>query len=297
MRSCRFFIPSAEMPKISYKTMAKDLILTKESSESEIKAYFNAVLKLSQSDNEFPINLDEVWPLVYSEKGKAVRALTSNEQFIEGVDYKMLAQNGKQDEASWGGNNKVNYYLTVSCMEFFIARKVRPVFEVYRQVFHKTVQKAIEEKTEVKQPTISDKMKAATWAAKFLNLNESSKLIIAKQILEPYNLPLPDYTPSKGVLKSASKLLAEMGLKKQISAQVFNKRAIEKGYLYDIERDSSHGQKKQFKSITEKGPSYGENQVSPNNPRETQPLWYADKFSELLGILGFQFMGGLPYEN
>lgn len=152
-------------------------------------------------------------------------------------------------------------------------------------------------KTEVKQPTISDKMKAATWAAKFLNLNESSKLIIAKQILEPYNLPLPDYTPSKGVLKSASKLLAEMGLKKQISAQVFNKRAIEKGYLYDIERDSSHGQKKQFKSITEKGLSYGENQVSPNNPRETQPLWYVDKFSELLGILGFQFMGGLPYEN
>lgn len=152
-------------------------------------------------------------------------------------------------------------------------------------------------KTEVKQPTISDKMKAATWAAKSLNLNESSKLIIAKQILEPYNLPLPDYTPSKGVLKSASKLLAEMGLKKQISAQVFNKRAIEKGYLYDIERDSSHGQKKQFKSITEKGLSYGENQVSPNNPRETQPLWYVDKFSELLGILGFQFMGGLPYEN
>lgn len=61
--------------------MAKEIILSKESSESEIKAYFNVVLKLSQSDNEFPINLDEVWPLVYSEKGKAVRALTSNEQF------------------------------------------------------------------------------------------------------------------------------------------------------------------------------------------------------------------------
>lgn len=271
--------------------MAKDLILTKESSESEIKAYFNAVLKLSQSDNEFPINLDEVWPLVYSEKGKAVRALTSNEQFIEGVDYKMLAQNGKQDEGSWGGNNKVNYYLTVSCMEFFIARKVRPVFEVYRQVFHKTVQKAIEEKTEVSKPTISDKMKAATWAAKFLNLNESSKLIIAKQILEPYNLPLPDYTPSKGILKSASELLSERGMK--ISAQVFNKKAIEKGYLCNLERNSAHGQKKRFKSITNKGLSFGENQVNPNNPKSTQPLWYEDKFSELLGILGFQFMGGV----
>ena len=46
--------------------MAKKIILSKESSKSEIKAYFNAVLKLSQSDDEFPVNLDEVWPLVYS---------------------------------------------------------------------------------------------------------------------------------------------------------------------------------------------------------------------------------------
>lgn len=150
-------------------------------------------------------------------------------------------------------------------------------------------------KTEVKQPTISDKMKAATWAAKFLNLNESSKLIIAKQILEPYNLPLPDYTPSKGILKSASELLSERGMK--ISAQVFNKKAIEKGYLCNLERNSAHGQKKRFKSITNKGLSFGENQVNPNNPKSTQPLWYENKFSELLGILGFQFMGGLSYEN
>lgn len=27
---------------------------------------------------------------------------------------------------------------------------------------------------------------------------------------------------------------------------------------------------------------FGENQVSPNNPRETQPLWYEDKFLDLL---------------
>ena len=62
--------------------MESKLILSKNSSENEIKRYFKAVLKLAQSDDEFPINLDEVWPLVYSEKGKAVRALTSNEQFI-----------------------------------------------------------------------------------------------------------------------------------------------------------------------------------------------------------------------
>lgn len=30
--------------------------------------------------------------------------------------------------------------LSVPCLEFFIARKVRPVFEVYRKVFHKVAE-------------------------------------------------------------------------------------------------------------------------------------------------------------
>lgn len=117
--------------------------LTKQSTDQEIKAYFEEVLRLSRDSEEFPVNLDEVWPLVYAEKGKAVRALKSNDLFVENVDYKPFAQNGKQVENngkqdhSWGGNNQVTYMLSVPCLEFFIARKVRPVFEVYRQVFHK----------------------------------------------------------------------------------------------------------------------------------------------------------------
>lgn len=119
------------------------LQLTKQSTAQEITAYFEEVLKLSKDSKEFPVNLDEVWPLVYAEKGKAVRALKSNELFVEGIDFILLAQNGKQEGNngkqvnSWGGNNQVTYMLSVPCLEFFIARKVRPVFEVYRQVFHK----------------------------------------------------------------------------------------------------------------------------------------------------------------
>ena len=119
------------------------LQLTKQSTAQDIKAYFEEVLKLSKDSKEFPVNLDDVWPLVYAEKGKAVRALKSNELFVEGIDFVLLAQNGKQDGNngkqvnSWGGNNQVTYMLSVPCLEFFIARKVRPVFEVYRQVFHK----------------------------------------------------------------------------------------------------------------------------------------------------------------
>lgn len=117
--------------------------LTKQSTDQEIKAYFEEVLRMSKDSEEFPVNLDEVWPLVYAEKGKAVRALKTNDLFVEGIDFILLAQNGKQEGNngkqvhSWGGNNQVTYMLSVPCLEFFIARKVRPVFEVYRQVFHK----------------------------------------------------------------------------------------------------------------------------------------------------------------
>ena len=115
--------------------MESNIILTKGSSSEEIKNYFQAILKLSQADNEFPINLDEVWPLVYSEKSKAVRALKND--FIEGIDYQSFAQNGKREI---GATITHVYYLSLPCLEFFIARKVRPVFEVYRQVFHGVAQ-------------------------------------------------------------------------------------------------------------------------------------------------------------
>lgn len=125
-----------------------NIILSKESSNEELKTYFNAVLELSQSNNEFPVNLDDVWMLVYGRKQEAVRALTSNDQFIEGVDYQSVRKDAQQDlENSWGGNNKVDYKLSVSCLEFFIARKVRPVFEVYRQVFHKAINNLVLPKT------------------------------------------------------------------------------------------------------------------------------------------------------
>lgn len=120
------------------------LQLTKQSTDQEIKAYFEEVLRLSRDSEEFPVNLDEVWPLVYSRKDKAVRALQSNDLFIQNIDYQVLPQNGENSRVLAQNGGKVQngrpteiYMLSVPCLEFFIARKVRPVFEVYRQVFHK----------------------------------------------------------------------------------------------------------------------------------------------------------------
>lgn len=256
-----------------------NIVLTKESSEKEIKAYFAAVLKLTESQNEFPVNLDEVWPLVYGRKEEAVRTLTSSKQFIEGIDYQVLRRNAENLK---GGRPTDDYYLTVPCMEFFIARKVRPVFEVYRQVFHTTAKNVA---AAVPAPKLSEKLMWVREVKKLLNLNETSTLsLLEKLVSEPDKLPLPDYTPSKGILKSATELLKERGM--DLTARDFNLQAMLKGYLCEQTRKSSNGGAKTFKAITEKGRPYGENQVSPKNPRETQPLWYADKFGELLKELG-----------
>lgn len=259
--------------------MKANVILSKRSSENEIKTYFSALLRLAKSDNPYPVNLDEVWPLVYSSKHKAVEALRRD--FVENEDYSSFT---RKVEREIGSTNKTDYYLTLSCLEYFIVKKVRPVFEVYRQVFHKTANRPYIIK---RAPGLTTKVKASLlWVeglSKSLNLNDASKLSLLKQVAEPLGLPTPDYTQSKGILKSASALLKEAG--SPMSAQQFNLKLIEGGYLKELTRPSSKGGVKKFKSITEKGLSFGENQVNPNNPKETQPLWYENLFIGLLDNL------------
>lgn len=120
------------------------LQLTKQSTAQDIKAYFEEVLKLSKDSKEFPVNLDEVWPLVFGRKEEAVRALKNDRLFVEDIDYQVLRRNAENPDSftqrcgkPQGGRPTNIYMLSVPCLEFFIARKVRPVFEVYRQVFHK----------------------------------------------------------------------------------------------------------------------------------------------------------------
>lgn len=114
------------------------LQLTKQSTDQEIKAYFEEVLKLSRDSEEFPVNLDDVWPLVFGRKQEAVRALKNDKLFVENIDFQPLRKDAQRsDNGQFNGCDKVTYMLSVPCLEFFIARRVRPVFEVYRQVFHK----------------------------------------------------------------------------------------------------------------------------------------------------------------
>lgn len=128
---------------------------------------------------------------------------------------------------------------------------------------------------------LHDKMMAAKWAADFLNLNEVSKLLMAKQILEPLGLPTPDYVPSKGVMHSAKELLKLHGI--QMSVQTLNKALAKIGILKRETRNGRSGTHKWY-VITESGSRFGENHVCPQNPKQTQPLWYDNLFSEPVSV-------------
>lgn len=106
------------------------VVLSKKSGNEQIRQYFTQVCKLHDGGNEFPVDLDTVWPLVYARKDDAVRALKN--KCIEGVDYQILSKNAEKSK----GRPSEKYMISVSCMEYLIARQEPAVFEVYRSVFH-----------------------------------------------------------------------------------------------------------------------------------------------------------------
>ena len=139
-------------PQSTLVANEKVTTLSLSSSTEEIKRYFKAILELSKLDVPYPVNLDYVWMLAYSRKDNATKELSKN--FIEGIDYQPLRQNAERTK---GGQNKIDYYLSVSCLEYFIACKVRPVFDVYREVFHKVNEIA----PKVAKSSAADKRKIA----------------------------------------------------------------------------------------------------------------------------------------
>lgn len=270
--------------------MNGNLILTKDSVPSDIERYFRGVLALDQQDKVFSVNLDDVWQLAYSRKDNAVRALKAN--FMENVDYiaiqksenSSLPQNAEQD---WGGNNKVDYYITSACLEYFVARKVRPVFEVYRRVFHHAVAQVQQ------QPSLQEQIQAnltfADWAIKTLNINEASKLGWAKKISDKFGLAaeLPDAVNAgteKPITHAATDLLKQHNV--GISAQAFNRMLELKGVVKHATRPGKRGKVHSWYVITPAFDKYGQNQQDPKFQQQTQIRWYDATFMELLTIVG-----------
>lgn len=265
--------------------MNENLILTKESVPSDIERYFRGVLALDQQDKVFSVNLDDVWRLAYNRKDAAVRALKAN--FIENVDYLTLPQNVERSEDGTFISGGTDYYLTSACLEYFVARKVRPVFEVYRRVFHHAVAQVQQQPS--LQEQIQAKLAFADWSAKFLNLNEASKLGIAQKIGKMVGLDdaLPQSVNAgteKPITHAATDLLKSHNV--GISAQAFNRMLELKGVVKHATRPGKRGKVHSWYVITPAFDKYGQNQQDPKFQQQTQIRWYDATFMELLTIVG-----------
>ena len=262
-----------------------NIILTKTSNPSDIERYFRGVLALDQQEKEFSVNLEDVWQLCYPRKDHAVRELKSN--FIENVDFIVIPKNGENPQ---GGRPTDDYYLTSACLEYFVARKVRPVFEVYRRVFHHAV-------AQVQQPSLPEQIQAnltfADWTIKTLNLNEASKICWAKKIAEKFDIPT-DALPS-GVnagteaptLHAAKDLLKMNGI--PFTPVAFNKILIAKGVIHEATRPSRDKNKPWKWKVLNKGfECFGQNIQDPNFQSQTQIKWYDNRFCDLLKFVGIE---------
>ncbi|QNS40143.1 hypothetical protein H0S70_06940 [Chryseobacterium manosquense] len=204
------------------------------SDPASIKNYFLKVRELQKSGNEFPVNLDDVFPLVYSQRGKAVSHLRDN--FIENEDYTIISQMGKNTK----GRNKYEYFLSVSAMEFFVAKKVKEVFEVYRQVFHKTLDEKqkplsqLEILAQSAQILLQQDQRISQIESK-LNLIEENQIIAKEELFAlPFpisNEPIPEMSTRDKIRRMVNKLSVKLNLSQN---DIWNRVYQELYYTYHV---------------------------------------------------------------
>lgn len=137
-------------------------------------------------------------------------------------------------------------------------------------------------------------LKLARVAMVELNMAPSGRLMLLKQVETKFDLPatLPNYAEdnngsANGSMEATSltELLHEFA--STLSARKANDVLLGLGFLKEASRPSTKTPNKvtKFKVIDGDGLKFGKNMTSTSNPRETQPLWYRDTFSELLTLI------------
>lgn len=143
------------------------------------------------------------------------------------------------------------------------------------------MEKALKNINEVEKVEVN--FKALKHISDLMGYNENSKAIMSNKLIDSLGLEQSlkiEYTKSNGVLKPLTQLLKENNI--ELSSIKVNKKLLELGIIEEKTRNSTKGIKK-YKSI--KNMEFGENQVSPKNPKETQPLYYEEKFKELMELV------------
>lgn len=180
------------------------------------------------------------------------------------------------------GNECLDYAISLEMAKHLVMMARTKKSHEYRNYFLQ-----LENNKELKIVTGKEQMELELSLLGFtmdkLKVNEGSKILMIGNFGLAHNIDtsyLPNYTDEK-VTKPLSELLKQHEV--NISAIRFNKILIEKGIIKEIERSSSKGLTKKFKSIV--NDRYGKNLINPKNPKESQPHYYEDTFKELINLL------------
>ena len=149
----------------------------------------------------------------------------------------------------------------------------------------------------IAQPSLNDKLQAnltfADWTIKTLNLNEASKICLAKKIAEKFDIPT-DALPS-GVnagteaptLHAAKDLLKENNI--PFTPVAFNRILMAKGVIHEATRPSKDKNKPWKWKVLNKGfECFGQNIQDPKFQSQTQIKWYDNRFCDLLKFVGIE---------
>jgi hypothetical protein len=133
------------------------------------------------------------------------------------------------------------------------------------------------------QPAIE--IQIAELAMRTLKMSETSKIRLLASLYETKGVGssfLPDYV-DEPLVRAITPLLKEIGhpLGSQVAKKV-NPALEAMGILQHLSRKGRNNEIKWFWNLTDEGLQYGRNETSPNNPRETQPLFFVERFPELL---------------
>jgi phage regulator Rha-like protein len=133
------------------------------------------------------------------------------------------------------------------------------------------------------QPAIE--IQIAELAMRTLKMSDTSKIRMLALLCETKGSKsnfLPDYV-DESLVRAITPLLKEIGhpLGSQVAKKV-NPALEAMGILQHLSRKGRNNEIKWFWNLTDEGLQYGRNETSPNNPRETQPLFFVERFPELL---------------
>lgn len=179
------------------------------------------------------------------------------------------------------------WFLTESGLYEVLMQSRKPIAKQFKRSVKESI-KSVRKTGCYTFDSFDDRVKAFVVLMKdvreLLSLSIQQKLSSIKMIAEQLGLSFSSYTTTRGILKSERELLKKHNC--GLSPIAFNKLAIKEGLLEVSGLVLSNGVEKVVKSLTKMGLTYGENKINPANPNDMQPMWYEDKFGDVIKLLG-----------